>query len=177
MNRRRFLQLTVATAAVVGAASVARAEEIEASEAGIAGDGMTDDTAALQAVLDGGTCTVLNLEAGTYLLSSALFVDRLAGRIAIRGAGPGLTTLRIEAEDADEALAEVGATSESPFEEFELASLRVESGVSPTRLTTSGEIGIRLGAIRKLVLRDVAFGDLEGNDHSAIEGEATIELG
>jgi len=106
-GRRRFLGAgSLAALAAAGASRPVGAEEgrvspplaadgwFDARETGALGDGVADDTAAIQAAIGKareGRLPGVRLPSGTYLLSDAL---RLPSDLVLRGDGAGLTVLR-----------------------------------------------------------------------------------
>lgn len=71
---------------------------VNVKDYGAVGDGMHDDTAAIQAAIDTAEASgggIVFIPAGTYIVSSTLVVDR--SRVHIVGAGMGATTLKASA--------------------------------------------------------------------------------
>jgi hypothetical protein len=130
---------------------------------GAVGDGMTDDTAALQAAIDalalGDAGVVLFVPEGTYLLRSTLLVSGVAER-AIVGVDPSLTTLAWDGSEGATMLRVVGSR-EARFERFGLDGRGTPGvvGVSVEGASEGDDAGLRLG---ELHLRDVTTGLVMG---------------
>ena len=176
MNRRKFL-ITAGATAAIGASLTASAEDVDANAMGALGDGVTDDSDALQRSIEAAAETggAVLLSAGTYRLSRTLFLDVVDSDVAIVGAGAEATVLRIEGEEGDPALW-IGPDPASAPAYVAIAGLRVESTGTTTESTLVGEIGIVVGAVGGIAFEDMVFADLDGNQHSTVSGVAEVSF-
>ncbi|MGB5048445.1 MAG: glycosyl hydrolase family 28-related protein [Caldilineaceae bacterium] len=116
---------SAAAAAASAAAALASETAIEAllfsvTEYGATGDGVTDDTAEIQAAIDAAIAlnagVTLTFPTGTYLISSPLTADNTANassKLTLRGDGIGATTIKCKAGFAGDHMLRYGPGSSS----------------------------------------------------------------
>jgi hypothetical protein len=143
-------------------------DTVSVKDFGAAGDGATDDTAAIQAALDANPGRSVHFPQGTYLISSTLTIDvtgggAYTGIAAFIGAGASQTIIDNRSSGA---AIKVTAGSGGDFAyNFTVASLRITSGA-----TTAGSMGIELESCRFATIEHVR---IDGLDSHGIYGLST----
>ncbi len=125
---------------------------------GAVGDGVTDDTAAIQRALDAGPPArpFVYFPPGVYLISAELFVH--SGTVVL-GAGPALTTLRLAAD--------APAPNDIYYSMFQCAALPC-ANIGFDDITLDGN---------RQNQASVLFGDVEfGTTHLGAEGSGPFEM-
>lgn len=133
---------------------------------GAVGDGIADDTAAIQAAINavqdagGGAVT---LAAGTYRLTAPLVVNR--GGVRLLGASRQATVLRQDTAAADGIVADRDTSGGQTFTRgLVIADLRLQGAGRPSGATVSTGVGVRAThastyAGQRLELRNVTLSD------------------
>jgi hypothetical protein len=115
---------------------------LNAKTEGAIGDGIADDTAALQAALDslidGG---VLTIPAGTYIISSPLTIPR--NGIIVRGAGRSTTIIKLTTDHTDFAFIIPNNTYYAVIENLEINGNGSNTALGGIHLINSNECSIR----------------------------------
>jgi hypothetical protein len=111
---------------------------------GAVGDGVADDTAALQAALTAAAGKTLFIPAGTYKITSTLTIPT-AGGINIRGAGMGQTVIDRTSSDII-ALDLSGASNTVTAKNIDISDLSVNGAVGSTRSSAKTLIRAFYGA-------------------------------
>lgn len=124
---------------------------------GAAGDGTTDDTAAIQAAITAAGSAgggIVYLPAGTYKVSSPLTAG--AGNITIRGAGPLATVIVLAAGFTGAAVITAASRDNCTVEKLAIA------GASSTYSSNPAAAGIQVTTSNFWTLRDLYFQYLNG---------------
>ncbi|HVG43314.1 MAG TPA: right-handed parallel beta-helix repeat-containing protein [Longimicrobium sp.] len=139
---------------VQGFVSATQVELRDAAQSTVAGAAVTwgtDDTAAIQAALDGNA--QVYLPPGRYTLTAPLRVTR--GGVALRGAGSGVSVLT--GSVGLSMLLSLSSFTNSVIEGLEVAGVGLDG--APDRLKT---YGIEVVSARRVTVREVAGASLEG---------------
>ena len=162
--------VTVAAVAVWPKVAFA-VDRVDVTEFGASGDGAIDDSEAVARAVDEAIRTggVLYFPGGTYLVSSAIEIDG-AETIVIEGDGWESSAIVTDGECA------LLLGSASGIDRLEMSGLAVFSGSSADESTFLGERGVRIGAVGAVVVRDCAFGDVDGVVEVSIAGTAEVSF-